>query len=82
MKKPPESREPLIRLRMERRRGKPVTIAAASGLPPAELAALARELKSLCAAGGTLKSGEIEVQGEHRDRLRLLLHGRGYRVKG
>jgi translation initiation factor 1 len=67
---------------MEKRRGKPVTVLAASGVPPADLAALLKEAKSLCGAGGTLKDEEIEIQGEHRDRLRPLLAARGYVVKG
>jgi translation initiation factor 1 len=67
---------------MERRRGKPVTVVAAEGLGGAELQALGRELRSLCGTGGTVKDGAVELQGEHRDRLRPVLGGRGYRVKG
>lgn len=74
--------KPTIRLRMEKRRGKPVTVLAAEALPPAELKALLGELKGLCGTGGTLKGAEAELQGEHRDRLRPLLAGRGYGVKG
>lgn len=73
---------PIVRLRMEKRRGKPVTVLAATGLDAVTLAALLKEIKALCGAGGTLKEGELELQGEHRDRLRGLLVGRGYTVKG
>lgn len=34
-----------------------------------ELEELATRLKRLCGAGGTLKSGVIEIQGDHRDRV-------------
>lgn len=74
--------KPTVRLRMEKRRGKPVTVAAATGLDVATLTSLLKELKAACGAGGTLKDGELEVQGEHRDRVRSLLSGRGYVVKG
>jgi translation initiation factor 1 len=74
--------KPTIRLRMEKRCGKPVTVLAAEGLSPADLEALVGELKGLCGTGGTVKRGQAELQGEHRARLRPLLAGRGYRVKG
>ena len=80
--KPPPAGKPTVRLRMEKRRGKPVTVLAATGLDAGTLASLLKEVKTLCGAGGTLKEGEIEVQGEHRDRLRPLLAERGYVVKG
>lgn len=74
--------KPTLRLRMEKRRGKPVTVLAAEALPPAELKALLGELKGLCGTGGTIKGDEAELQGEHRERLRPILAGRGYVVKG
>lgn len=74
--------KPTFRLRMEMRRGKPVTVAAASGVAEEVLAALLKEVKALCGAGGTLKDGQIEIQGEHRERLRQLLPPKGFAVKG
>ena len=51
------------------RAGKGVTVI--SGLPYDEgrLAELAARLKRLCGAGGAVKNGVIEIQGEHRDRV-------------
>jgi translation initiation factor 1 len=49
------------------RRGKTVTIV--TGLPPAELAATAKELKRLCGSGGAVKDGTVEIQGDHRERI-------------
>jgi len=71
-----------VRLRLEKRRGKPVTVASGLVLPAAEMKELLRELKNLCGAGGTLKDGELEIQGDQRDVLRLHLEKKGYRVKG
>ena len=73
---------PGIRLRLERRAsGRVVTLV--SGLPgsPAEVAALARELKTAGGAGGTVKDGALELQGDHRDRIESALAARGLKSK-
>lgn len=75
-------RGPIVRLRLEKRRGKPVTVADGADWPAGTLRALLKELKSVFATGGTLKGREIELQGDHRERLRELLASRGVRVKG
>ena len=75
------SHRKVIRLRMEKRKGKPTTILYdLEGVP--DLKTLARELKNLVSAGGTTKDGKVEIQGEHRERLRLYLREAGYEVKG
>ena len=63
------------------RGGKTVTVIR--GLPDRgdALEARAAELKRLCGAGGTLKDGVIEIQGDHRERVADRLRGLGYRVK-
>ena len=45
------------------------------------LDALAGELKRLCGAGGAVKDGAIEVQGDHRDRIAERLRALGHTVK-
>jgi len=65
----------------KRRKGKSVTVASGFRLTPASLDKLARQLKARCAAGGSTKQGEIEVQGEHVDAVADVLAGLGYRVK-
>lgn len=71
----------IIRLRMEKRKGKPTTILYdMEGVP--DMKALAKQLKNLVSAGGTFKNGQIEIQGEHRDRFRVYLSDEGYTVKG
>jgi translation initiation factor 1 len=77
---PPERQT--ARLRVERRpKGKSVTLI--SNLDPAgnDLAALAAELKSRCATGGTVKDGQIELQGDHIATAEAALSALGYKTK-
>lgn len=62
-----------------RRYGKPVTVV--EGFRETDTAALASELKSALGAGGTVKEGAIEVQGDHERRVRDLLAERGFQVE-
>ena len=63
------------------RKGKGVTVISGLGLPPNELDALATELKKRCGSGGSVESGRIEIQGDHRDRLVEELLRRGWKAK-
>ncbi|MEY4590201.1 MAG: hypothetical protein RL497_2277 [Pseudomonadota bacterium] len=40
-----------------------------------------KALKQLCGTGGTLKQFELEIQGEHRDKIKLYLEQQGFKVK-
>jgi len=61
------------------RRGKTVTIV--SGLPRDAQEVVAGELKRHCGAGGTIKGGAIEIQGDHRDKVAERLRASGYDVR-
>jgi translation initiation factor 1 len=61
------------------RGGKTVTVVR--GLPASDLQTQAADLKRLCGAGGTLRDGAIEIQGDHRERIAERLRARGYQVK-
>jgi len=63
------------------RKGKGVTLVAGVPLEGIELSDLAKKLKSRCGAGGTVKNGIIEIQGDHRDKVVAELQGRGWTVK-
>ena len=62
--------------------GKKVTVIG--GLPrnPDFLAALAKELKKACGAGGKAGEDSVELQGDQRERLQELLARKGWTVKG
>ena len=73
----------VVRLFRDRggRNGKTVTVIR--GLPErgATLEARAAELKRLCGAGGGVKDGAVEIQGDHRERVAVRLRELGYTVK-
>jgi translation initiation factor 1 len=65
----PNSPKPVIRL--ERRTGKDVTVISGLHTYGAErLNSMAREWKTLCGAGGTVKNGVIEIQGDKVQKIR------------
>ncbi|GAC1454091.1 MAG: hypothetical protein PVS2B3_02090 [Steroidobacteraceae bacterium] len=51
------------------RGGKAVSVIRGLPLAGEELVQLGARLKKLCGAGGAVKNGRIEIQGDHRDRL-------------
>ena len=70
-----------VQLDTKGRKGKGVTVV--SGVPLADdaLAQLGKQLKAQCGAGGTVKDGVIEVQGDHREVVMAALQKLGYTVK-
>ncbi|UFP93817.1 translation initiation factor [Gloeobacter morelensis] len=65
----------------KRRRGKVVTVVSGLVLSEAQLDELAKLLKSQCGAGGTIKDSEIEIQGEHREKVAGILQKLGFKIK-
>jgi len=63
------------------RGGKGVSVITGLPLAGAELEALATRLKKLCGAGGAVREGTIEIQGDHRDRLVTELQTLGFAAK-
>lgn len=63
------------------RKGAGVSLIAGLDLPDSELKKLAAELKKRCGCGGSVKNGNIEIQGEKRDLLKQLLEQKGFTVK-
>lgn len=70
-----------IRLYLDRkqRRGKEATIVAGFTGTDDQLKALGKHLKSSCGVGGSVKNGEIIIQGNKRDKVLALLLEDGYK---
>lgn len=75
----PKSQQKL-RLSMERagRGGKTVTLVRGFVGTDSDLNALCKLLKQKCGVGGSVKEGEIIIQGDHRQRLIEILKTEGY----
>ena len=69
-----------LRLSMERagRGGKTVTLVKGYVGSEEDINALWKLLKQKCGVGGSVKGGEIIIQGDHRQRLVEILKNEGY----
>ncbi|MFT5090604.1 MAG: translation initiation factor 1 [Candidatus Latescibacterota bacterium] len=73
----------IARVRREKkgRGGKTVTTVSGLLLKDAELKELASALKRLCGAGGSVKHGIIEIQGDNADKVVDTLEKLGHKAK-
>lgn len=69
-----------LRLNMERagRGGKTVTLVKGFVGSDEDINALSKLLKQKCGVGGSVKDGEIIIQGDHRQKLVEILKKEGY----
>jgi translation initiation factor 1 len=71
-----------IKIYSDRRRyGKEVTIVEGIDSVDIDLEELASTLKKKCAAGGTTKDGKIELQGDHKKKVKKSLEDMGFKVE-
>lgn len=63
------------------RKGKGVSVITGLPLNDFDLALLCKKLKQKCGTGGTVKNGNIEIQGDMRDKLVDILILEGYKAK-
>jgi translation initiation factor 1 len=71
-----------VRIRLERRAsGRVATVVTGLPGPRSALAELARSLKAACGAGGTVKEGVLELQGDQRPGVEAALRARGISSK-
>ena len=71
-----------IRILTDKRRyGKVVTIVDGIDQGDIDLDELAKKLKTKCASGGTVKDGRIELQGEHKKKVKKALEDIGFNTE-
>jgi translation initiation factor 1 len=63
------------------RNGKAVTVIRGLPLQAEALAALGKQLRAACGAGGTAKDGVLEIQGDHCERVLAWLAKEGWPAK-
>lgn len=78
-----EPSEQLLYVSIDRKQrgGKEVTLVEGFVGSDEDLKDLGKTLKSKCGVGGTVKDGEIIVQGNFKMKVAELLQGLGYKVK-
>ncbi|MCE6989099.1 translation initiation factor [Dyadobacter sp. CY323] len=61
--------------------GKVITLVKGFTGTNTDLEALGKQLKSLCGTGGTVKDREVQIQGDHRDKVIAWLVSKNYKAK-
>ena len=72
------AKEEKIRISTSERRFRKITTLITGMSKDIELRKIAKELKTKLACGGTVKNGAIELQGNHKERVKELLIKMGF----
>lgn len=78
---PPQVQNVRIQASRKGRKGKTVTVVTGFQASSETLGSLLKQLKAQCGAGGALKEQEIEIQGDHGQKILQILIKLGYKAK-
>ena len=76
---PPQQQDLRVQLDRKQRNGKDATLITGFIGKTEDLESLGKLLKQKCGVGGSVKDGEILLQGNHRDKVVLLLADKGFK---
>jgi predicted translation initiation factor SUI1 len=78
-----DGRQQVLRIVLDtkKRRGKSVTVISGFQCSAPEIDDMAAKLKKSCGAGGTVTDRTIEIQGDHRPKVKAALEKMGFRVE-